>query len=354
MRLFLISNMYPSKSDKLFGVFVKNLKKEFVKQDVVMAHEALIKGRTESKLRKLIKYTKHYIRIMLCFFKSDYDLIYVHYFSHHVPILWVLLPFKRKPLVINAHGTDIQDMLNTQNLHFFARRVLKKIDLLVVPSGNHIEVLTQRYKDLNREKLFVSPSGGLDLENLKPLKETHKKDFTLGFVSRFEEGKGWKVFLEALIILQQKNLKFKALIIGKGTDEQKIKRMVKENGLEEQVELIGFVPQDKLKRYYNAMDGYVFPSFREGLGLTGLEAMACGTPVIASAIPGLKSYVKEGENGFLFEPGNEEDLAEKIQTFKALSNEKIKSLQESGIKTAGKFERSVVAENLIKRLEELN
>src|SRR5690625_2449251 len=269
MRLFLISNMYPSKSDKLFGVFVKNLNEELINQGVVVEHEALIKGRTASKPRKLIKYIKHYIRIALGFFKSDYDLIYVHYFSHHAPILWLLLPFKRKPLVINAHGTDIQDLLNTQNFQFFARRVLRKVDVLVVPSGNHINALKKRYKELNQENIFVSPSGGLDLENLKPLKQKKGQDFTLGFVARFEESKGWNVFLEALALLQQSAFNFRALIIGKGTDEHKIKTMITEYGLEKQVELIGFVQQDKLGRYYSAMDLYVFPSFREGLGLTG-------------------------------------------------------------------------------------
>lgn len=346
--------MFPSNTDKLYGVFVQNMYTALLNQGVEFPHKSLIQGRANSRVEKSKKYLRHYVSILTSFFKRDYDILYVHYLSHHVPILWLLLPFKRKPWVVNVHGTDVIDLINHPKLDFWARKVLKKTDLLVVPSVYFRAKILEQYSFFSPEKVFVSPSGGLDLTHFYPLAQPKAKtELTVGFVSRFDESKGWKTYLEALVLLKEKQVPFKGMIIGKGPDEQKIKTEIKNRKLEDRIDFIGFVKQGDLVKYYQQMDVYLFPSHRESLGLTGLEAMACGIPVIGSAISALKTYIHHEENGLLFEPENPLDLAQKIENFSFKSVEKKEEMRKNALLTAKKYEREEVAKKLKERLEVL-
>ena len=162
MRIFLVSNMYPSKTDPLFGVFVKNSREELEKQGVVFSECALIKGKTNSKVRKTINYLNHYFAIAKFFFQRNYDLMYVHYLSHHIPILSFLLFFKKKPIVINVHGSDIISIRDKTILYKLSVKILKTTDLLVVPTSYFKELIQEKYPFITEEQLFISPSGGID------------------------------------------------------------------------------------------------------------------------------------------------------------------------------------------------
>lgn len=347
--------MYPSKKDKLYGVFVKNMHLAASEQGVKFPYKALIKGRANSFSGKIKKYFAHYFRILTFFFKRDYDIFYVHYFSMHVPLLWLLMPFKKKPWVVNVHGTDILvDLMEHPKLNYLAKKVLKKVDLLVVPSLFFQQKMLNCYPFFAADKIFISPSGGLDLSQFYQDSNARKNtEIMLGFVSRFDFSKGWKTFLEALQLLRQQQILFRALIIGKGPDEEKIRASLRNSGLVDAVEFIGFVRQTELREHYNRMDVYVFPTYRESLGLTGLEAMACGIPIIGSKISAVETFLEDGRNGFFFEPRDAEDLAQKIIDFKALSEENKKDLGRNARKTAENYERTLVSQNLIAKLKTL-
>ncbi len=91
---------------------------------------------------------------------------------------------------------------------------------------------------------------------------------------------------------------------------------IDEYGIEKQVTFTGGKPQDQLSKYYSAADVTVIPSYYEPFGMTAIEAMACGSSVIASRVGGLKSTVKENIVGALFEPRSADQLAEKIKILK--------------------------------------
>src|SRR5690606_644558 len=128
-------------------------------------------------------------------------------------------------------------------------------------------------------------------KNLTPL-TSHHSPLILGFVSRFIEEKGWKTFLDALVLLKEAHIPFKAIMAGKGPDEEEIKSHIQQKELTEVVDFRGFVAQERLVDLYNQLDLYIFPTYRESesLGLTGVEAMACGTPVVACNIAGPSTY----------------------------------------------------------------
>src|SRR6185295_4667659 len=74
---------------------------------------------------------------------------------------------------------------------------------------------------------------------------------------------------------------------------------LRSRGTEDAVRFLGFCQREGLRDYYNSLDVFVIPSHQEGLGIVGLEAMACGLPVVATRCGGTEDYVKNGANGYL-------------------------------------------------------
>lgn len=354
MKIFLISNMYPSKNDKLFGVFVKNFKVELEKQNVLFVKETLIKGKANTAFKKTWNYCSHYLKIIFGSLTAKYDIMYVHYVSHHIPILYLLSNFKKGKWVLNAHGSDIVSLNKNKALKAIFLKVLKKVDLLVVPTSFFKKEMLELYTEIDQDKIFVSPSGGLNPKNFYVQDISHNNsELTLGFISRLTAEKGWKTFIDALSQLRKINVSFNAIIAGKGPDEEAIKKYILSNNLTKEIEFRGFVNQSELVTLYNKIDLYIFPTESESLGLTGLEAMACGTPVIASNVSGPNTYVKHTENGYLFNPKDSKQLAKMILAYINLSAvEKTKMIQNAVI-TASDFEQTKVGKNLIMRLETL-
>ena len=101
-------------------------------------------------------------------------------------------------------------------------------------------------------------------------------------------------------------------IFRKNKEVQRIMSLIEEKNLECCVKFIGSKPHNELPYYYSAADVVVLPSVYESFGLVILEAMACGSLVVASRVGGLKYLIKDGENGLLFESGNSFELSEKI------------------------------------------
>lgn len=345
MRLFLISNMYPSSKDPMFGVFVKNFRIELEKQDVVFTKVSLIKGKPNSIIKKTSNYIKHYLSVIKYSFSKNYDLIYIHYLTHHIPLL-LFLVFKKTPIIINVHGSDVVGLLEKKTINRIARTLLKKIDALVVPTSHFKELISKQYPFLNSNQIIVSPSGGIDKDMFYVTNKPKLPIFKIGLISRLNEQKGWRTFLDALIHLK-KEIEFKAIIAGKGPDEQKILDYIEANELSENVEFLGLVNQNELIDVYNSLDIYIFPTERDSLGLTGLEAMACGIPVIASNLKeGPGTYVKHGINGYLFGLRDSSSLYKYLKKYTLLSDDEKMKMKEAAINTAKLYDKSIVASQL--------
>ncbi|MGQ9626713.1 MAG: glycosyltransferase [Anaerolineae bacterium] len=146
------------------------------------------------------------------------------------------------------------------------------------------------------------------------------------FVGRIEPLKGIDTLLQAISRLVQSSPSWKdrlhLYIIGgdflspgeEGERQEflRLRQLYAELGLSEQVSFLGAKEQEILPWYYSAADVVVMPSFYESFGMVALEAMACGTPVIASRVGGLAQLVQDGKTGFLVSPGDSASLADKL------------------------------------------
>lgn len=289
-------------------------------------------------------------------------MVYVHYAAHNaVPILF--LKKLRKGLVIytNVHGSDVVPEVPSQEKYQpFVKKLLQVSDCIITPSNYYKELVKSKYQLNNRIEIF--PSGGVNseifFERTDKISALNELDLNtnfqyIGYVSRLDVGKGWDVFLAALKKLKENEVlhkhRVKAIFVGDGRDKEQFLRIVDELNLEDVVIHFPLLPQKKLNAIYNAIQVFCFPTMRKGesLGLVGLEAMACGSPVIGSAIGGLLDYIDDGVNGFLFEAGSGEELANKIEHYLTLSKSEKKTLSEQAKLKSEEYQVDNIKEHLL-------
>ena len=158
------------------------------------------------------------------------------------------------------------------------------------------------------------------------------------FVGYLIEKKGIRYLLDAMPQILAKLPNVHLVLAGGGTDLEKLQQQAKDLNIEKHVTFLGWVKNDDLADYYRDADVFVLPSIvdskgeTETQGLVLAEAMACGAPVVGSNVGGIPDVIIP-EVGFLAEPKNSEDLAEKIVTM--LSDPEVrKKMSQAGIRWA--------------------
>lgn len=353
-RLLLISNMYPSAEDTSYGVFVKNFEDTVKSQGIEIADKVVIAGRGKNTGEKIYKYLSFYYKIIYKGLTVKHDILYAHYITHCALPLLILKLFSSKLLVLNTHGDDVMATTTTQKfLQSIAKPLVHKSDLVVVPSNFFLKQV-QSIFGIDARKIFVSPSGGVDTNLFRKLPVSRTSKLVIGYMSRIEKGKGWRVFLQALCMFKnsiQNPEDLRILVIGDGTENQVMLDEIDRLTLKNNIVMKGRLRQTFLPETLNELDLMIFPTLlQESLGLAGLEAMSCGVPVIGSRIGGLSDYIIDKENGFFFEPGNVHELYEKICFFYNLPEEEKEMLRLSARKTALRFDSALVAANLNRKL----
>jgi len=202
------------------------------------------------------------------------------------------------------------------------RRVASEADVIVCASEHEKNALVDIY-GAPEDRIAVVPCG-VDLNRFRPLDKSVVRRFlglngkrTILFVGRMEPLKGLDILLGAAARLDD-DLPFQVLIVGgdgRSTDELRhLKRLAVALGIEDRVSFVGPVGHDRLPLYYNAADICVVPSYYESFCLVALEAMACGTPVVASRVGGLSATVRDGETGYLIPCHAPEPFATRLTT----------------------------------------
>lgn len=355
---FLISNMYPTNNSPGYGSFVKNISEALHHCGIIQKHSALIKGRNTGIINKLLKYISFYSQIVINFWKN-YDFIYIHFPNQAVPILAILLKLYPRKLVINLHGEDLMySKTGYGNIlgNMMENMCKKYANAIIVPSSYFKDIVISR-NIIQPNKIIISPSGGINPSIFFPnLKKLYNNEYLhLGYVGRIEKDKGIIEYLEAFNNLYKKGIKIKGTIIGYGNYYERAQQYIKDNDLSSIIEIIPGVPQQELGQYYRSMDLLIFSSSRdsESLGLTGIEAMACGTPIIGSNIGGIKTYLTDGKNGFLTRIHNTDDIVNAILKYVNLSLADKKIMSNNAITTGKSYYTPIVSEELAENLNKI-
>ncbi|MCC6004685.1 MAG: glycosyltransferase family 4 protein [Thermofilum sp.] len=186
--------------------------------------------------------------------------------------------------------------------------LLKIIDLIILEAPS----ISIYYTFLQKFKRKIFPYGALYVDNeFKVIKPLEKRKSIIGYVGALTQQKGIIQLLLAMNILKSNNVRL--LIIGDGPLKNRLSIMVKKLSLEDRVLFLGTIPHLHLPYYLNEMKLLVLPSLRgEGLPNVIIEAMACGTPVLATPVGGIPDVIKDNETGFILVSTEPSKIAAKI------------------------------------------
>jgi D-inositol-3-phosphate glycosyltransferase len=210
--------------------------------------------------------------------------------------------------------------------------IARNADRIVVSGRDEQQQLVRLY-GADAGRMALVPCG-VNLDLFQPVEKAEaRRQLSLGngdrillFVGRIEPLKGVDILLGAAAQIESASDCFVVVVGGDSTERKEVAHLQKlavELGIAERVMFMGAVDHERLPLFYSAADVCVVPSFYESFGLVALEAMACGTPVVASRVGGLTGTVRDGETGYLIPWRCPEPFAERIELL--LGNEELRS-----------------------------
>ena len=206
--------------------------------------------------------------------------------------------------------------------------ILSKIPYIIVESSSIKNII----RKLTKSKIYIVPDG-IEFEKIQAIQPQLSKNPDIIFIGRLVKLKGVDMLIKAIPRLIEVFSNLRVIIAGSGPQENELKDLVKELKLEEYVEFLGFIAEEEKFRWYKGCKIVVVPSRWDCSPITIYEAMACGKPVVASNVT--NSEILENEKtGFLFEPENIDELAEKIIIL--LKDEKLRKKMEKEAKEKAK------------------
>ena len=261
------------------------------------------------------------------------DIVHVHghpYMSSYIACK--IAKKYKKPLILTQHNTfiDFRSWLNIVeqlNDWVVGSMVLKDADKVITVSRKTMEYVLKLGADKSKTSVMYN---GVDQNFFYPMNKERSKD-KLGLpenklliltVRRLVYKNGLDTLLESASLLARDCPNLLFIVVGNGPDRKFMTNRIRQLGVNDNVRLAGFVPEELLPLYYNAADYFVIPSSSgEGLPLVLLEAMACGLPVIATTVGGTPEIIKDMVNGALVPPRNQEALAQAISKLISLRKE---------------------------------
>ena len=259
----------------------------------------------------ILRTVLYYIKSFFVVKKINPDIVHVQ--TIYLSLSGLLIKkFLRKSYVVYGRGSDVYLPWRFKNI--ISKPILKNANGVIVLT----EDMKREIQKICNRDVFVIPNG-IDLgrfENLSREELCSKLKINgekiIVFVGTLRPVKGVRYIIEAMKIITNKNKNNRLFIVGDGEDRGYLENLVKKLDLQECVNFVGKVPNEKVPEYMAASDVFVLPSLSESFGIVNLEAMASGLPIVATNVRGLPEIIEDGENGFLVEPKNANEIAEKV------------------------------------------
>ncbi len=226
----------------------------------------------------------------------------------------------RTKVIYTAHGFHFYQGAPLMNwlLYYPVEKALSRwTDVLI--TINH-EDYARAKKKFHMKKLEYIHGVGIEIDRFKDTlvdkkskrKEYHlnKEDFVLLSVGEVNKNKNHRVIIEALGKIKDSSIQY--MVAGKGNEQTvKLMKLAEKLGVNKQVHFLGYC--ENVVELYQIADIFCFPSYREGLGVAALEAMASGLPLLTSDIHGIRDYSQNGITGYTVAPDDVKGFADAIR-----------------------------------------
>mgnify|MGYP005839975597 CR=1 FL=1 len=193
----------------------------------------------------------------------------------------------RKPVIATVQGSDIFQIPRHPVGAWLTRSILLACDRVTALS----HALKERVVELgvNPERVHIIPNG-VDTAQFVPPDEEERENLIL-FVGSLIERKGVRYLLRAMPAVFSDFPNYRLVVVGDGPQAGFLRTLADDLGLGERVTFVGFQPQDMIRSLMQRARLLVLPSLEEGMGVVLVEALACGTPIVASHVDGIRDVI---------------------------------------------------------------
>lgn len=245
-------------------------------------------------------------------------------------------------VIYTAHGFHFYKGAPLKNwiIYYLIERWLSRYtDVLITINKEDYNRAKNKFK---AKRVEYIPGVGIDLEKFSTVEIARdikrrelglpQNTFVVLSVGELNKNKNHEVVIRAIAKINNPDIHY--LVCGKGNLDGHLRNLSKELGLEDQVHLLGF--RKDIPEICKISDVFAFPSYREGLGMAALEAMACGLPIITSNVHGIVDYSIDGETGYNCSPTDVDSFSKYIKNL-YLDIEKRNRMTANNIEAVKKF-----------------
>jgi colanic acid/amylovoran biosynthesis glycosyltransferase len=244
---------------------------------------------------------------------------HVHFHAHFAvvatTVAMVLAKLRNTTFSFTGHGTDI--------LKYSPRTLGDRINessFFITVSEYNKQFIINNFKGVQVEKIHVIPAV-VDTDTFRLIRKAPdfsvQRDVQIITVARLSPEKGHEVFLRALARFSREHAGCHYAIIGDGPLNVSLKALVQSLGIAHRVTFFGFRNHGFILKALSESHLFVLTSYLEGLPVGLMEAAAAGLPVLATRITAIPEIIKNGVNGVLVEPGDEENIYRALKTLSA-------------------------------------
>lgn len=261
----------------------------------------------------------------------------------------------RKPVLMYMPGSATRDANFSKDPFSLPTRILstmtKRIsDNIIVYSP---PLISEWGLEECRQKVIIAHRHFLDFDAFTVTTPSSDRSNLIGYIGRLSGEKGIQHFTQALYYLLDDDRRLRILIGGDGALKDSIVSSLRDKGITDRVDMPGWIARDDLPQYLNELLLLVIPSYTEGLPNIMLEAMACGTPVLATPVGAIPDVIVDGKTGFIMENNTPECIAENV--IRALRSPELENVAEAGrrfVEENFRFEKVVGDwENILQNIE---
>lgn len=246
--------------------------------------------------------------------QNKIDVINLHFPSTNMFYFAICARLLNIPLITSIHGADIfPDGMRRNHYSFGLQVVLKISDRIVAPSKAFLREFVDLFANFGQKSLFIH--NGINLDEIESVDKMEDADSSKRYIlcmAAHKAKKGIDMLIEAFAKVAEKEKEVELFIVGNGPLRAEHEKMAQKFGVDARVKFINEVGRAQAIHLLKGCEIFVLPSRSEPFGIVVAEAMACGKPVVASAVEGLREIVKDGETGILVQPQAPETFCKAI------------------------------------------
>lgn len=236
-----------------------------------------------------------------------YQIVHIHVSTtvsaNRKYIFFKIAKLLKKKVIIHLHcGSQLSEIWNSKYEDMF-----KNCDMCLTLSNSIKRYIQSRMSPKGKIEVLYNPCPDVTYNNI-----SKQDNNTILFAATLYKAKGYLDLIEAFGKIAPKHPKWNLLLAGNG-NQQEGRAVAKKHSIEERIEFLGWIKGDKKDEIFRTSAIFCLPSYAEGFPMAILDAWAYGLPVITTPVGGIPDIVTDGENGLLFNPGDVDTLAEKLE-----------------------------------------